>query len=74
MKEYPNPQKNINILLSTASPYKFKETIKEAGIALDMAKAPLSIKELDSKPVLHNINIEREDIIPCIRELIKTLK
>lgn len=67
-----------SIILSTASPYKFEEAIKQAlNINDDISSytntiRPLPLCNLKDKPILHNITIENDEIINYIKENVKT--
>ena len=60
--------KNINILISTASPYKFPETVTQALDENALNNPPQGLKSLENKPILHskvidNIKKTIEDIL-----------
>ena len=67
-----------SITLATASPYKFEQAIKQAlNITDNIEKTtntnrPLPLSNLKDKEILHDVTIEKEDIINYIKESIKS--
>ncbi|MDR0559263.1 MAG: threonine synthase [Prevotellaceae bacterium] len=60
------------VILATASPYKFFETVEKAtGEKLNENNMPCKLKNIMNKPVLHNKIIDRDKMREAIKEVLQ---
>jgi threonine synthase len=60
-----------NIILATASPYKFPETVERAiGKPLEESGAPKHLRNLSNKSVLHGETVDKNEVRKVIRRIL----
>ncbi|MBQ8545730.1 MAG: threonine synthase [Clostridia bacterium] len=84
VKESGNKDKTV--VLSTASPYKFSNSVmnalgKEYDSEFDAlsklhaytgAKIPNSLVNIENKPVFHNVTVEKDDMLEFVNKMVNT--
>ena len=59
------------VVLATASPYKFQKTVEQAlGHALDASQTPQVLKNLANKPVVQNYSAEKTQLKAIIEKIL----
>ena len=78
--------KDVSVVLSTASPYKFSSSVmnalgKDYGSEFDAvnklnaytgAKIPSSLVDIENKPIIHNVTVEKDEMLSFVDKMVNT--